>query len=44
MQIPEIPVQRKFVSANASRVPRHKPAKTVASTVLMLKYKFYHAR
>jgi len=33
MQIPEIPAQRKFVSAECHA---HKPPKTVASTVLIL--------
>jgi len=33
MQIPEIPAERKFVSAGCYS---HKPAKTVAPTVLML--------
>jgi len=37
MQIPEIPAQRKFVSAESHAHPNaHKPPKTVALTVLML--------
>jgi len=37
MQIPEIPAQRKFFSAMChAHSNAHKPAKTVAPTVLML--------
>jgi len=37
MQIPEIPAQRKFVSAMChAHSSAHKPPKTVAPTVLML--------
>jgi len=37
MQIPEIPAQRKFVSAAChAHSNAHKPPKAVASTVLML--------
>jgi len=37
MQIPEIPAQRKFVSAKCpAHSNAHKPPKTVAPTVLML--------
>jgi len=39
--IPEIPAQRKFFSAEChARSNAHKPPKTVAPTVLMLEYKF----
>jgi len=41
MQIPEIPAQRKFVSAMYhAQSNAHKPAETVAPTVLMLEQKF----
>jgi len=41
MQIPEIPAQRKFVSAMChAHSNAHKPPKKVAPTVLMLKQKF----
>jgi len=37
MQVPEIPAQRKFISAEChAHSNAHKPPKTVASTVLML--------
>jgi len=37
MQVPEIPAQRKFVSAAChAHSNAHKPPKAVASTVLML--------
>jgi len=40
MQIPEIPAQRKFVSAEChAHSNAHKPPKTVAPTVLMLELK-----
>jgi len=42
MQVPEIPAQRKFVSAMChAHSNAHKPFKTVAPTVLMLEFKFY---
>jgi len=41
MQIPEIPAQRKFVSAEChAHSNAHKPLKTMVPTVLMLEYKF----
>jgi len=41
MHIPEIPAQRKFVSAECHvRSNAYKPTKAVAPTVLMLEYKF----
>jgi len=41
MQIPEIPAQRKFISAEChARSNAHQPPKTVAPTVLMLDKKF----
>jgi len=40
MQVPEIPAQRKFVSAMShANSNAHKPPKTVAPTVLMLESK-----
>jgi len=41
MQIPEIPAQRKFVSAMChAHSDAYKPLKTVAPTVLVLEQKF----
>jgi len=41
MQIPEIPAQRKFVSAMShAHFNAHKPFKTVAPKVLMLEKKY----
>jgi len=41
IQIPEIPAQRKVVSAGChAHSNAHKPSKTVAPTVLMLEKKF----